>query len=156
MTFDAVYGSRPESLPSSMVHLVRTPSGREWVARDGVKLLDAKAHSAIERAVFGEYRRHSDGTIDWEKFDPGAVILSLSASAQALRDSVEALAEGARLFTFLWDSIAVPSVTVGREIALSLATVAVEKFAEFWIVTAPLPMLFEFSSLKDRLVVARL
>jgi len=156
VSFESVYGSRPRSLPSSVVELARTQGGRAWVGRHGAELLDATSHSTVEVAAFRQFDRRSDGRVSWESVLPEAILFSEEASSATLSRALGTFADSSEPLTFLWDSLAVPSVRAGRQAAVSLALEAVDLFAEFWIMSTPAKVLFEFPSLEDHLVVASL
>lgn len=85
LTFESIYGTRPDLLPRSIGQLARgADGGTQWVGRDGVELLGPDTHRALERQAFRLLPRDSDGTVEWSKVATNLILDSNSATAEAV------------------------------------------------------------------------
>lgn len=137
MTLADVYGTRPESLPKSLVRLVRRdqPDGRRltWVGRPGVQLLDLDQHNQYERESIGRYPRKSDGAIDWDAVTDDLILGSVDADSNELGSVIQQFTPKANNLICFWESLAAPSADLEIECFVSSLLDITESVPEFWI-----------------------
>lgn len=137
MTLDGVYGTRPDLLPRSMVRVVRADQlgGRRlaWAGRSGVELLDLGEHLQYEHESLGRYPRGSDGAIEWSAVADDLLLRSVESDSIDLSSVIQQYAPDAGGIVFFWGSLAVPSVKMEIELAISHLSSIMESMPEFWI-----------------------
>jgi hypothetical protein len=104
-----------------------------WVGRSGVELLDLGEHLQFERESLGRYSRGSDGAIDWSAVADDLVLCSMDSDSIELSNIIQEYAPGAGILVFFWGSLAIPSVKMESESAVSHLSSIMESMPEFWV-----------------------
>jgi hypothetical protein len=119
-----------------MVTVVRSDrmAGRrlEWVGRSGIRLLDLGDHLEYAGQSLGRFTLGADGAIDWNSVAEDSVLFSSSSDAVDLAVVLSRYVSNGAL-VFFWDSLAIPSVRMEVELAVSHLASITESMAEFWI-----------------------
>jgi hypothetical protein len=120
-----------------MVRVVRADQqdGRRlaWVGRSGVELLDLGEHLQYEHESLGRYSRGSDGAIEWSVVADGLVLCSMDSDSIELSNVIQEYAQSAGSLVFFWESLAIPSVKMESESAVSHLSSIMESMPEFWV-----------------------
>lgn len=159
MTLEDVYGTRPDLLPRSMVQVARgsNQEGRllAWQGRPGVSLLSLAEHLEYERASLGRYPRNSDGTIAWGDVSNECLLFSAEAESIGLSELIEQFMPTADSLVFFWSSLAMPSVKMKPELAISQSPAIEDSIPEFWIYSPQEQLIME-SSFSGTVTVAHI
>jgi hypothetical protein len=146
---ESAYGTRPDLLPQTMVRVVRAAGPGErllgWSGRTGVELLDLAEHLRYERDTLGRFPRRSDGAIEWNVVDQSRVIYSADGESVALQDVVRQHFQDGGSLVFFMDSLAIPTVRMEFEQAVTHLPNLVESVPEFWICSPDKEVLLEYA-----------
>ncbi len=141
-----------------MVQVVRA-SGQEgrlltWQGWLGVSLLSLDEHLQYERESLSQYPRNSDGTIAWGDVRDEHLLLSVDSGSNELSAVIERFTPKADSLIFFWASLAMPSVKMKPELAISHSPEIEDSIPEFWIYSPHEKIVIE-SSFSGMLTVAR-
>ncbi|MBM7773669.1 hypothetical protein JOD54_003873 [Actinokineospora baliensis] len=152
MTIETAYGTRPASLPRSLVRLTRADNGLLWVGRAGVELLDFAQHHRYQTESLDRFPHHRDGTIDWAAVDPELVLGKATTDFDtAMPQWLDILGDHV---VIIWSLVVVPTVLMAADLfAQSLSEISATS-AEFWIYSPDTGVLVE-NTFAGQLTAAR-
>ncbi|MGV9877728.1 hypothetical protein [Streptomyces sp. NPDC003006] len=98
-----------------------------------MQLLNLDQHLQYERESLGNYPRSPDGAIVWGAVADGLVLSSMESGSIELSTVIQQFAPKASSLIFFWESLAVPSVEMGLESAISHLPDVMESVPELWV-----------------------
>lgn len=98
-----------------------------------MQLLNLNQHLQYEHESLSRYPRSSDGAITWSAVADGLVLSSLDSGSVELSTVIQEFAPKASNLIFFWESLAVPSVEMGLESAISHLPELTESVPELWV-----------------------